>query len=379
MTDNRINLAILGSTGSIGQQTLDIVRNNPNNFRVKGISAGKNTDLFYSQIDEFKPEYIYSLEKLDKPVNCKKLSLEELAVQPDIDLLIIATSGKAGIVPVLAAIRAGKQIAIANKEALVMAGEIIMTEAAKHDVQLRPVDSEHSAIWQCLNGESQILKLIITASGGPFYGYKRQDLENVSVEQTLNHPTWKMGKKVTVDSATLMNKGLEVIEAHWLFSVPYENIDLIIHPQSIIHSFVEFTDGSIKAQMSNPDMHMPIQYAMSYPERLTTSQTRPLDLGKTGQLVFKKVDYNDFPCLKLALKAGNTGGTATSALCAADETAVDLFLNNKIKFTDIEKIISEVLNAHKNIEYPSLDEIYETDKWARNKSLEIVRKGSLCY
>jgi len=378
MTDNIINLAILGSTGSIGQQTLDIVRNNPDKFRVTSLGAGKNTELFYKQITEFKPQFIYSQESTGKPVDCKRIPLVELTTQPEIDLVIVATSGKAGIDPTLSAIRAGKKIAIANKEALVMAGHIITAEAAKYKAELRPIDSEHSAIWQCLNGESGITKLIITASGGPFYGYDKHKLEKVTVEQTLNHPTWKMGKKVTVDSATLMNKGLEVIEAHWLFSVPFNNIDLVIHPQSIIHSLVEFVDGSVKAQMSYPDMHFPIRYAMSYPGRIPALQARQFDLGKIGELVFRAVEYSNYPCLQLALDAGKRGGTYPSALCAADETAVDLFLNRQIKFTDIEKIISEVINSHSNIENPSLEEIYEIDKWARNKSMETARKGSLC-
>lgn len=379
MTD-LIKLAILGSTGSIGQQTLDIVRRHPDKFKVVGLAAGKNTDLFSKQIIEFQPKFIYSLDEINLNFKVDMLSIEDFARHPDVDILVVAATGKAGLNPVIAAIRAGKTIAIANKEPLVMAGSIIMAEAIKHGIQIRPIDSEHSAIWQCLNGEqSGVARLIITASGGPFYGFDRNRLENVTVEEALRHPTWEMGKKVTVDSSTLMNKGLEVIEAHWLFSIPFNKIQIVIHQNSIVHSLVEFIDGSIKAQMSYPDMHYPIQYALTYPERIVSYNRDSLDIERIHNLVFERVKYDDFPCLKLALESGKKGGTCPAVLCAADEIAVELFLDKKIKFKNIPEIISEVLDQHSNKAEPSLGEIMEADSWARVRSLEIVRKRNLCY
>jgi 1-deoxy-D-xylulose-5-phosphate reductoisomerase len=380
MTDNITNLAILGSTGSIGQQTLDIVRNHHQKFRVTCLAAGNNTALLQDQVAEFKPKFVYSTGNIDLPQGVKSLSMDEMASLPYVDLIVVATSGKAGLSPVLAAIKAHKKIAIANKEPLVMAGEIVMAEARKQGIQIRPVDSEHSAIWQCLAGEkSAPAKLIITASGGPFYGYDKSKLESVTVAQTLNHPTWKMGKKVTVDSATLMNKGLEVIEAHWLFDMPFSDIEVLIHPQSLVHSLVEFTDGSIKAQISPPDMHLPIQYALTYPARLHSNLANVLDLAKLGQLVFKPADYSSYPCLQLALEAGKKGGTLPAVLCAADEIAVGLFLENKLKFTGIQELIRATLDAHRIKQQPSLNEIIDADEWARLKSIELARKGNLCY
>ncbi|MEE8418501.1 MAG: 1-deoxy-D-xylulose-5-phosphate reductoisomerase, partial [Dehalococcoidales bacterium] len=296
------------------------------------------------------------------------LSLDEMACLDEVDIVVVATSGKAGLAPTLAAVRAGKKVALANKESLVMAGEIVMNEAKRSGASIRPVDSEHSAIWQCLNGESQPAKrLILTASGGPFRGYTPEKLEGVSLEQALNHPSWRMGSKVTIDSATLMNKGLEVIEAHWLFDMPLENIDVVIHPQSIVHSMVEYTDGSLKAQLSYPDMRLPIQYALSYPERLPNSDIPRIDWAEVSSLTFEQPDYNTFPCLKLALEAGRQGGTNPAVLCAADEVAVELFLNGDIGFTDIPLIIEKTLAEHKTIEHPGIEQILESDNWARNK------------
>jgi 1-deoxy-D-xylulose-5-phosphate reductoisomerase len=380
MTDDITNLAILGSTGSIGQQTLDIIRNYRRQFRVVCLAAGNNTALLQKQAEEFGPRYVYSSGKINLANGIKSLSMEDMASLPEVDMVVVATSGKAGLNPVIAAIRAHKKIAIANKEPLVMAGEIVMAEAKKHNVQVRPVDSEHSAIWQCLAGEkSAPAKLMITASGGPFYGFNKNALEKVTAAQALNHPTWKMGKKVTVDSATLMNKGLEVIEAHWLFDVPFEKIEVLVHPQSLVHSLVEFADGSIKAQVSPPDMHLPIQYALTWPGRLSSNLANALDLAKLGQLVFKPVDYESYPCLQLALAAGKTGGTLPAVLCAADEIAVGLFLEGRIKFTGIAPIIKATMEAHHVKEHPSLAEIIDADEWARLKSIEIAGKGSLCY
>jgi len=364
--DDVKKIAVLGSTGSIGQQALEIVRALPDKFSVVGLAGGKNLELLKSQISEFQPKMFYSLVKPDFGHEGEFLSMEEIASHPEVDVVIMATSGKAGLSPTLAALKAGKTVALANKESLVMAGGIIINEARRHQAQILPIDSEHSAIWQCLQGEeSKPRRLFLTASGGPFYHHPQSQLSKVTVEQALHHPTWKMGKKVTIDSATLMNKGLEVIEAHWLFAIPFENIEILIHPQSIIHSMVEFVDGSIKAQLSLPDMKLPIQYALSYPQRWPNSKLPFLDLSKPQPLNFEPVDYDKFPCLKLAVNAGKAGGTYPAVLCAADEVAVELFLNKQITFTDIPRIVQKTLEQHDNIPQPSLEEILAADAWAR--------------
>jgi len=294
------------------------------------------------------------------------LSMERIASHPEVDLVVVATSGKTGLGPTLAALSEGKTVALANKEVLVMAGEIIIQEARYHQAQILPVDSEHSAIWQCLMGEqNKPNRIILTASGGPFYGYSLSKLSEVTVKQTLHHPTWKMGKKVTVDSATLMNKGLEVIEAHWLFDVPFEKVDILIHPQCIVHSMVEFADGSIKAQLGFPDMRLPIQHALCYPERLFNSKLPSLDISKINSLNFEPVEYSRFPCLGLALDAGKRGGTYPAVLCAADEVAVQLFLLRQIGFLDIAPLIEDALQEHRSISKPTLNEILQADAWAR--------------
>ncbi len=364
--DDVKKIAILGSTGSIGQQALEVIRALPDKFSVMGLAGGKNPELLKRQISEFQPKVVYSLVKSDFDCEGEFLSMEEIASHSEVDVVIMATSGKVGLHSILAALEAGKIVALANKESLVMAGEIIINEARRHQAQILPIDSEHSAIWQCLQGEeSKPRRLFLTASGGPFYHHSQSQLSKVTVEQALNHPTWKMGKKVTIDSATLMNKGLEVIEAHWLFAIPFENIEILIHPQSIIHSMVEFVDGSIKAQLSLPDMKLPIQYALSYPQRWPNSKLPFLDLSKTQPLNFEPVDYDKFPCLKLAVNAGKAGGTYPAVLCAADEVAVELFLNNQITFTDIPRIVQKTLEQHDNIPQPSLEEILAADDWAR--------------
>jgi 1-deoxy-D-xylulose-5-phosphate reductoisomerase len=368
-------IAVLGSTGSIGQQTLDVVRALPHKFHILGLAAGKNIDLLVKQINEFKPSFVCCQDKkahLDN-IKCELLSLEEIASHPQVDTVVIATSGKSGLSPTLAAVKAGKRIALANKESLVMAGEIITNEAKLNATQISPIDSEHSAIWQCLNSETQeVAQLILTASGGPFHRYSLAQLKGVTVKQALKHPSWQMGKKVTIDSATLMNKGLEVIEAHWLFNMPYENIKVIIHPQSIIHSMVEFIDGSIKAQLSYPDMRLPIQYALSYPERLSNPQLPRLDWSRINNLTFEQPDFNTFPCLKLAIEAGKNGGTYPAVLCAADEVAVDLFLSQRIKFIDIAKLIEQTLEQHQVTTHPTLKEIMAADAWARERVFQLV-------
>ena len=376
MADTVKQLAVLGSTGSIGQQTLDVVRALPHRFRIVGLAAGQNLDLLAQQIDEFKPGLVYHQSKGKLPhrtgIDYQILSPEAIARHPQVDTVIIATSGKAGLMPTLAAVRAGKTVALANKESLVMAGEIITAEAKRHSSPILPVDSEHSAIWQCLNGEiSPPANLILTASGGPFRNYSSARLRKVTVEQALKHPSWQMGRKVTIDSATLMNKGLEIIEAHWLFDMPFEKIRVLIHPQSIIHSMVEFIDGSIKAQLSYPDMRLPIQYALSYPDRLANPQLRKLDWGEIAGLSFEQPDTDTFPCLKLAIEAGKQGGTCPAVLCAADEVAVELFLSRKIKFTDIARLVEHTLSEHKTIAHPALEEIIEADTWARKKTRQL--------
>ena len=372
-------IAILGSTGSIGQQALDIIRSFPGKFKVVGLAGGKNTSLLAEQISQFQPKLVFSPLKFSLPDKTKFSPMEDIATHPEVDIVVIATSGKTGLAPTLAAIRSGKKVALANKEVLVMAGEIIVAEAKRHRAQIFPIDSEHSAIWQCLRGEkAEVTRLILTASGGPFYHYSPAQLDKVTVEEALQHPTWKMGKKVTIDSATLMNKGLEAIEAHWLFSIPLNKIDFIIHPQSIIHSLVEFVDGSLKAQLSAPDMRFPIQYALSYPKRLANSRLPHIDLARLNSLTFETINYSMFPCLELALDAGKKGGAYPAVLCAADEIAVELFLNRHISFPKIAAIIADTMSLHQDIANPTLEEILATDAWARETALKITRKESLC-
>ncbi|MFA5055111.1 MAG: 1-deoxy-D-xylulose-5-phosphate reductoisomerase [Dehalococcoidia bacterium] len=369
-------LAVLGSTGSIGTQTLDIVRCFPERLRVIGLAAGTNADLLAQQIDEFKPELISIASKEDRPrlkrPNCKLTTAEEMAAHPDVDLVVIAISGMAGLKPTLAAIRAKKKIALATKEVLVAAGSIVTAEARKHGVTIMPIDSEPGAIWQCLQGENDaVRRLILTASGGPFRNLSTQKLRAVTPGQALAHPTWNMGSKVTIDSATLMNKGFEAIELSWLFDTAIDDIEIVIHPQSIIHSLVEFVDGSVKAQLSMPDMRFPIQYAIFHPERLPNDTLPRLDLlniksGPTeNALTFEKPDIDKFPCLGLAFQASRMGGTYPAVLSAADEVAVDRFLKGQIKFTDIAKIISKALDEHRGISNPYLDDILAADAWAR--------------
>ena len=370
-------LAILGSTGSIGRQTLQVVRALPHRFQVVGLAAGKNLDLLANQINEFKPGFVYhqtdeTRSHLSGP-EYEILSLEEIASHPRVDTVVIATSGKSGLLATLAAAKAGKNIALANKESLVMAGEIITGEAKLSGARILPVDSEHSAIWQCLNGEEQPpARLILTASGGPFRNYSPEQLDRVTPEQALQHPSWQMGEKVTIDSATLMNKGLEVIEARWLFDMPFENIKVIIHPQSIIHSMVEFVDGSTKAQLSYPDMRLPIQYALSYPERLPNPELPRLDWTSISELTFEQPDFDTFPCPGLAIEAGRTGGTCPAVLCGADEVAIQLFLSQAIKFTDIAGLIGQTLEEHEPVANPTLEEILTADAWARDRMLKLA-------
>jgi len=369
-------IAILGSTGSIGQQTLEVVRVFSHRFSIVGLGAGRNVELLARQVEEFKPKLVSfqatGNEDQGKAVlSCapgsRLVSLEEMACHSGVDLVVVATSGKAGLAPTLAAIRAGKQIALANKEVLVMAGKIVMAEAKEHAIEVFPVDSEHSAIWQCLRGESrgEVARLILTASGGPLFHYTLEQMATITPEQALNHPTWQMGEKVTVDSATLMNKGMEIIEAHWLFDLPLPCIDVLVHPESIVHSMVEFADGSVKAQLSQPDMRLPIQYAITYPERLPNPQLPRMNFDRPTSLNFEPPDMAKFPCLRIAREAAERAGTYPAVLCAADEVAVELFLSHRIGFLDIARLVEQALEQHRSVSQPSLDEIWAADAWAR--------------
>ncbi|MDD5189538.1 MAG: 1-deoxy-D-xylulose-5-phosphate reductoisomerase [Dehalococcoidales bacterium] len=375
--DSKVNrLAILGSTGSIGQQTLQVVRAFPERFPVIALAAGDNLALLSQQINEFHPQYIhYHKQATQTSFKAEFLSLEEMAVLPEVDTVVVSTSGKASLTAVLAAVQAGKRIAIANKEPLVMAGEIITRQSKKHKAKIIPVDSEHSAIWQCLQGENnKPANIILTASGGPFRAFTPAQMAAVTPAQALQHPSWKMGKKVTIDSATLMNKGLEIIEAHWLFGVPFENIKIVVHPQSIIHSMVEFADGSVKAQLSSPDMRLPIQYALTYPQRWANPDLPKIDWSNLQQLVFAPPDFQKFPCLQLAIDAGKAGGTMPAVLCAADEIAVNAFLNGRIKFMDIVSVVGAALDKHRKVSDPELAEILAADAWTRDFSNKMIGK-----
>ncbi|HXX59139.1 MAG TPA: 1-deoxy-D-xylulose-5-phosphate reductoisomerase [Dehalococcoidales bacterium] len=373
---DKVSLAVLGCTGSIGRQTLDVVRNQPEKYQVIALAAGSNIALLESQIKEFKPKYIHYENKKRPafPVRTKFVSLEEMACLPEADIVVLATPGMVGLKAAFQAVQAGKDIAIANKEPLVTAGGLLMKQAEKKGASILPVDSEHSAIWQCLAGEvSEPVKIILTASGGPFRTFSCEQLENVTARDALKHPSWSMGHKVTIDSATLMNKGLEIIEAHWLFDMPVANIEVIIHPQSIIHSMVEFADGSVKAQLASPDMRLPIQYALSYPERLPNDSLPRIAWDKLKELTFEQPDFGRFPCLKLAMAAGKTGGTMPTVLCAADEVAVELFIQGKIGFTDIPTIVETCMEKHQPVPAKSLEVILETDDWARKLAKKTAR------
>jgi len=368
-------IALLGSTGSIGRQTLDVVRALPGKFSIVGLSAGKNMDLLAQQINEFHPALVSYDSHQPMPDNARYdfLSLEALASHPAVDTVVIGIPGKAGLGPTLAAVRAGKTICLANKESLVMAGEIVTREARQSGAHILPVDSEHSALWQCLRGESKkVARLILTASGGPFRHFTPAQLKKITVEQALRHPSWHMGKKITIDSATMMNKGLEVTEAHWLFDVPFERIEILIHAECIVHSMVEFIDGAMKAQLGQPDMRLPIQYALSYPERLANPTLPRLDWTQIRDLTFEPPDFETFPCLRLAIDAGKKGGTYPAVLCAADEVAVELFLARRIKFTDIARYVEQALAQHKAINKPTLDDIMAADAWARDITLKLA-------
>ncbi len=369
-------IAVLGATGSIGRQTLEVIDALPGHFSIIGLAGGRNTTLLAEQIEKFQPRFVFHQETKTPPPTTHQyefMSMEEMAHHPEIDLVVVATSGRWGLKPTLEAVRAGKQVALANKESLVMAGGIITAEAKRNGAKILPVDSEHSAIWQCLEGETnRPAKIILTASGGPFRRYSPDELAKVTPEQALKHPSWQMGNKVTIDSATLMNKGLEVIEARWLFDMHFDSIKVAIHPQSIVHSMVEFADGSVKAQLGKPDMRLPIQYALSYPERLANPHLPRLDWENMEELNFEPPDPDAFPCLRIAIEAGKRGGTYPAALCGADEIAVQQFLAGQIKFTDIPKLVEQVLDKHKATTRPTLEEILAADDWARERVMQLA-------
>jgi 1-deoxy-D-xylulose-5-phosphate reductoisomerase len=371
------NLLILGSTGSIGVNTLNVIRKFPDKFQVTALTVNTRIDLLEPQIKEFKPPFVVVKNKelaaeLERRVGSgtKVLSGNEALVYAasnlEYDILIGAMVGFAGLIPTIEAIKRGKRIALANKETLVVAGELVKNLAEKYKAEIIPVDSEHSAIFQCLTGENpdEVEKLILTASGGPFREMKKEEFNEVTVEDALNHPNWKMGNKITIDSATMMNKGLEVIEAHWLFNLPSEKIDVVIHPQSIIHSMVQFVDGSVKAQMGLPDMKLPIQYALTYPERLPNDFPRASFTEIPG-LTFYKPDPERFECLKLAYNTLEAGGTTPCILNAANEVAVEKFLKKEIKFSDISALICNALDHFDNHKHPDLETIIAQDKQTR--------------
>jgi 1-deoxy-D-xylulose-5-phosphate reductoisomerase len=376
-------LSILGSTGSIGKNTLKVVSRNPGKFKVVGLAAGKNIDLLESQIKEFKPEVVAvadvpSAERLRlRNLPVKILSGEdgivEVAIIDSVDTVVAAIVGSASLLPTFEAVRAGKEIALASKEALVMAGEVIMSEASKRKVRIIPVDSEHSAIFQCLNGRdiADVRKLILTASGGAFLRKSLSELENVTPADALKHPNWDMGRKITIDSATLMNKGLEVIEARWLFDMPPEKIGVVVHPQSIIHSMVEYVDGSVLAQLSVPDMKGPIGYALSYPRRVRNVMPG-LSLPKVKELTFEEPDMEKYRALSLAYEALQMGGTMPCVLNAANEAAVEAFLNEKISFAGITNVVSGTMALHEVKKDVEIEEIIKVSEWARSRAEDII-------
>ncbi|MCZ6544945.1 MAG: 1-deoxy-D-xylulose-5-phosphate reductoisomerase [Chloroflexi bacterium] len=378
------HFSLLGSTGSIGTQTLDVVRSMPERLSLLGLAAGRNLDLLASQAREFRPRAIWAadgeqpqvaerLRSIAQEIDAAVVPMEEMAGDPDLDVLVVGTAGRAGLEPTLAALQAGTDVALANKEVVVMAGHLLRAAADSGGSQLRPIDSEHSAIWQCLWGEegNAIRRIILTASGGALRDLPAEALAGVSPAQALDHPTWNMGKKITIDSASLMNKGMETIEARWLFDVPYERVEVLQHPESIVHSLVEMGDGSVKAQLGNPDMRLPIQCALCYPTRLEPT-VEPLDLAKLGTLHFQTPEFERYPCLGLAMQAGRAAGTYPTVMAAADEVAVEAFLQEQIRFTDIPTIIERVMDAHESTPDPALEAIDAADGWGRAEAQRLL-------
>lgn len=384
MTNKKRKISIIGSTGSIGTQALEVIEKLQDKFEIIALAGGHNVELLKKQAEKFKPKYICH----NAPCDCNDKNgaykvlhgsegLEKICSDKENDIILVACSGKIGLRPTLTAIRNGIDIALANKETLVMAGDIVMAEAKKYGVKIVPVDSEHCAIHQCIKDINQVDKLIITASGGPFLHKTVEDMKNATVEQALAHPRWNMGKKITVDSATLMNKGLEIIEAHHLFGFDYNDIDVVVHPQSIVHSAIEYVDGSVIAQLGLPSMHIPIQYAITYPERFEGIKSKSFSFAEIAHLDFEKPDYEKFPTVKLAYEMGKTGGTATVCLNAANEEAVFAFLDGKIKLYNIYEITKKMCDEHKVIKNPTIDEIFEVDKEIREKTKELILKKTI--
>ena len=374
-------VVVLGSTGSIGKQTLDVIRANPETLRVVGLASGSDVRTLAAQIAEFKPEAAYCVDgSVARHVGegtrifSGDDGITQLIWEVEADVTVVGTPGMVAARATMAALERGQDVALANKETLVMAGGLVMEAAAASGAAVLPTDSEHSAVWQCLHGENAaaIRRLILAASGGPFRTASDRELAAVTPAQALRHPTWSMGAKITVDSATLLNKGLEIIEAQWLFGLPLAKIDVVIHPQSIVHALVEFVDGAVKAQLSHPDMRLPIQHALSYPERLPT-HWGGLDFARAPVLEFSEPDAVRFPCLALARQAAETGGTAPTVLCAADEVAVELFLEGSISFLDIPRLVGRALDAHTSTPVESLDHVLtvaaETRQWLMESAL----------
>ncbi len=374
------NIALLGATGSIGVSTLEVARTHPHEYKIVALSAGRNKDLLLKQIEIFRPAAVAVLDESVAAEVCSHLPAHSapevffgvegfvrLATFEGVDTVVSAITGAAGLVPTFEAIRAGKNVALANKETMVMAGPLVMAEAVKRGATILPIDSEHSAILQSLQGHARedLKRVILTASGGPFRDLSLDGMRGVTAAQALRHPNWQMGPKITIDSATLMNKGLEVIEARWLFDLEMDQIDILIHPQSIVHSMVEYRDGSVISQMGRPDMTIPISYALSYPRHLVNALP-PLDLETIGDLSFKKPDMSRFKCLELALKAGKAGGSMPAVLNGANEIAVEAFLKGKIGFLDIPNVIEKTMNAHTHSSIDTIEAVIAADEWARD-------------
>ncbi len=379
-------IAILGSTGSVGVTTLDVVSRFPDRFKVVAMAAGGNLERLAEQITRFRPELVsVARPELARELSARlkshrvtilhgKEGANAVATHPEAEMVVSALVGALGLGPTLAAIKAGKDIAFANKEVMVIAGEIVTRAAAEHGVMLLPVDSEHNAIFQCLEGRprSSLKRIILTASGGPFLKLPRERFESVTIADALNHPTWKMGNKITIDSATLMNKGLEVIEARWLFDVGPERISVVIHPQSVVHSMVEMIDGSVIAEMAIPDMAIPVAYALAFPERLPLDHLRPLSLVDCATLTFAQPDLDRFPCLRLAYEALRAGGTMPACLNAANEELVAGFLDGRVSFVDIPRHIETVMERHQNRAPRDLEDLFEIDGWARAAARDLI-------
>ena len=374
MEAKKKKISIIGSNGSIGTQALEVIERLQDKFEIIALAGGSNTDLLKQQAQKFRPKFVYAAKPFSIAGIKTVETLEDICSNEENDIILVAVSGKIGLKPTLTAIENGIDIALANKETLVMAGDIVMKKARENGVKIVPVDSEHCAIHQCIKDISQVEKLIITASGGPFLHKTLEDMKNATVEQALAHPRWHMGKKITVDSATLMNKGLEIIEAHHLFGFDYDKIDVVVHPQSIVHSAIEYVDGSVIAQLGLPSMHIPIQYAITYPERFEGIKSKSFSFADIARLDFEKPDFEKFPCVKLAYAAGKTGGTATVCLNAANEEAVFAFLNGKIKLYNIYEITRTMIARHTVITHPTVEEIFATDESVRMQTREYINE-----